>query len=317
MNHSFKIFAATSFTSLILAEAVAAADIPSLVDKLKKGNPGEQVAAAQELGNAGKDAIPSLLDVIEHDKTRALPLARAALEKALQEPSSRTEDVRGRLINLSKKEDFTAASTAIDSLGTFDQAEADDAIADVAKSHPKQEVRTHAIRRLSVLKQFDRQAPMLNDLLKDPSPIIRDEAAAALGLHGDKSGLDAVLASLKQSKDKTPERSSSVYAAETLGDPNAIPVLEKIRDAEPPPEAHIVRAITVLKFKQLRDDDSRINFLRESLRKKEGNVDRWALGETLTRAKKSPEYKALLQEVASDPKHPMQRDAVSVLKNIK
>lgn len=200
-----------------------------------------------------------------------------------------------RLTALSTSPKYETAVTALDSLQALQSLKATDVIAGAAESHPVLAVRVSAIRSLSANPNYEHYSDRIRAMLKDSSDQMKVEAAGALGFHGDGSGKDVVLEVLSRSKDNSKERHSALRAASLIGDSRTLPVLRSIQKREAP-EGDLIRTIETIEFKQLTTDKDRMDFLRRSLTKREGNINRWARIEVQQRAKLVPQYLDLLKE---------------------
>lgn len=89
---------------------------------------------------------------------------------------------------------------------------------------------------------------------------------------------------------------------ETLGDPRAVPELQKLLD-DGKGNARVRRTLVRIEFKQLKTDEERMAFLRTSYRAR-GVVGEWASEEIWEQQKKTPRYAELFAEAAADSKHP-------------
>jgi HEAT repeat protein len=106
------------------------------------------------------------------------------------------------------------------------------------------DLRVTAARALGMIPSDEAIGPLVA-ALKDPDPFVRSASATALGMLRAKSAVEALGSALRD--EKKPVRVQAAWALEQIGDPAALPFLEKVReDPDPVVQKAVERAIRAL-----------------------------------------------------------------------
>jgi HEAT repeat protein len=253
--------------------SAATVDVEREKETLIKGRPDEQQRAMANLAKGDNKATAVLCDVIENEKdATAKARAATALDENLKTATNRNEETLTRLERMTQSSDEKVVRLSASSVMHFkDSSRARKILRTLAKEHPDQQVRAHALGAFMVNIDGDKsEIPFVESFLQDKSEYVRVWAAGYLGALGSKSGLalcrDVLSREPLDDKIRALQMRAAI-AAGRIGDPSLIPALKKVGASQDYGIAkwEALVAIKAIELKATSDKTERMQYLKTAL----------------------------------------------------
>ena len=193
-------------------------EIGKLLTKLEERKQKERAAAVKKEKKADKKAVPEL---IEKARAETRPWMR---ERYLLELGRiGHEDAEGLLIECLSASEYPVARAAMMGLGWMQSRKAVDRLMALAKGSPDVWKRRRAVQVLGIIGD-PKPVLLLESLLDDADPVVRDNACYSLGWLRSSSSAEKIEAALNEKKIG---ELSAIIALGCIGDPEAMQRFKK------------------------------------------------------------------------------------------
>jgi len=302
--------AAIIFATMIILPGQLAFSLGVNIDKEKQafGNASrtEQQNIAFRLSGEGKAGAHALMDLIEKSTdTTARGRAFAGLRQSLENPKNQDKEIFYKLEKMALGDDTKSSYAATSTLMHFKHnPKARAAIKQAIKMQINESIRGELLGALMVNTDRDQsEIPYFRDFfLHDVSEYVKVIAAGYMGRLGDKSGANLCKEILEREPlDKRTKvlQMRAAIAAGTIGDPQLLPLLEKVGSDKKYGIARsdALDAANDIKLGMQPNKDAKLTYLKKALR--EPRSGSWAVNVLVNM--KDKEADALLEWGYSQP----------------